>query len=88
MSTPTEDDLDAIPDDELLDLPGEAIPQGWLSEFLGRRAALIHQQDIDELSLELSGDSTRHLMVFPGMDPKEKRRLEEEARRHALLSRC
>ena len=43
MSTPTEDDLDAIPDDQLLNLPEGAIPQGWLSEFFGRRAALIHQ---------------------------------------------
>src|SRR5208282_477473 len=84
MSTPTEDDLDAIPDDELLDLPSGAIPQGWLSEFFGRRAALIHKQDTDELAHELSGDSTRHLFIFPGMDPKEKRRREEEARRRAL----
>jgi hypothetical protein len=38
------------------------------------------------LALELSGDSTRHLMIFPGMDPKEKRRREEEARRSALLA--
>ena len=86
MSTPTEDDLETIPDGELMDLPTGAIPQGWLSEFFGRRAALIHQQDTDELALELSGDSTRHLMIFPGMDPKEKRRREEEARRSALLA--
>ena len=86
MSTPTEEDLDAIPDDQLLDLPEGAIPQGWLSEFFGRRAALIHQQSTDELSLELSGDSTRHLMIFAGVDPKEKRRREEEARRSALLA--
>jgi hypothetical protein len=86
MPTPTEDDLDAIPDDELLALPDGAIPQGWLSEFFGRRAALIHQQDTDELSLELSGDSTRHLMIFPGIDPKEKRRREEEGRRRALVA--
>lgn len=86
MSTPTEDDLETIPDGELLTLPTGAIPPGWLSEFFGRRAALIHQQDTDELALELSGDSTRHLMIFPGMDPKEKRRREEEARRSALLA--
>ena len=86
MSTPTEDDLDTIPDGELLALPEGSIPQGWLSEFFGRRAALIHQQDTDELALELSGDSTRHLMIFPGMDPKEKRRREEEASRRALLA--
>ena len=29
MSTKTEDDFDAIPDDELLALPEGAIPQGW-----------------------------------------------------------
>ena len=86
MSTPTEDDLEIIPDGELLTLPSGAIPPGWLSGFFGRRDALIHQQDTDELSLELSGDSTRHLMIFPGMDPKEKYRREEEARRAALLA--
>jgi hypothetical protein len=86
MSTPTEDDLETIPDGELLALPSGAIPPGWLSEFFGRRAAVIHQQDADELALELSGDSTRHLMIFPGTDPKEKRRREEEARRSALLA--
>ncbi len=86
MSTPTEDDLETIPDGELLALPTGAIPPGWLSEFFGRKAAVIHQQDADELALELSGDSTRHLMIFPGTDPKEKRRREEEARRSALLA--
>jgi len=86
MSTPTEDDLETIPDGELLALPTGAIPPGWLSEFFGRRAALIHQQYTDELALELSGDSIRHLMIFPGVDPKEKRRREEEARRRALLA--
>src|SRR5271170_3600218 len=86
MSTPTEDDLETIPDGELLSLPSGSIPPGWLSEFFGRRAALIHQQDTDELALELSGDSSRHLMIFAGMDPKEKRRREEEARRRALLA--
>lgn len=84
MSTPAEDDRDAIPDDELLDLPSGAIPQGWLSEFFGRRTVMLHQQDIDELALGLSGDSTRHPMIFPGMDPKEKRHREEEARRRSL----
>jgi hypothetical protein len=49
---PAEDDLNAIPDGELLALPGGAIPRGWLSEFLGRKPALLHQQDADELALE------------------------------------
>jgi len=86
MSTPTEDDPETIPDGELMALPSGSIPPGWLSEFFGRRAALIHQQDTDELALELSGDSARHLMIFPGMDPKEKRRREEEDRQRALLA--
>jgi len=87
MSTPTtEDDLDTLPDAELLAMPGITIPQGWLTEFFGRKAALIHQQDTDELALELSGGSTRHLMIFPGTDPKEKQRREEEDRRRAWLA--
>ena len=86
MSTPTEDDLDALPEDELLTLPEGAIPQGWLSEFFGHRAALIHQQDSNELALELSGDSTLHLMIFREMDPKEKRRRKEEEDRRRLLA--
>jgi hypothetical protein len=86
MSTPTEDDLDAIPDGELLALPGGTIPPGWLTAFFGRKAALVHQQDTDELMLELSGDAGRHLMIFPGTDPKEKRRREEADRRRAWLA--
>ena len=73
MSEPKEDDLDALPEGELLTLPDGAIPPGWLSEFFARRAALIHQQDSNELALELSGDSSLHLMIFRDMDPKEKR---------------
>ena len=86
MSTPTEDDLDALPEGELVTLPDGAIPPGWLSEFFGRRAALIHQQDSNELALELSGDSTLHLMIFRDMDPKEKRRRKEEEDRRRLLA--
>jgi hypothetical protein len=85
MSTPNEDDLDALPEGELLTLPDGAIPPGWLTEFFTRRAALIHQQDSNELALELSGDSSLHLMIFRDMDPKEKRRRkEEEDRRRSL----
>jgi hypothetical protein len=72
-----EDDLDAIPEGELLTLPDGAITPGWLTEFFSRRAALIHQQDSNELALELSGDSTLHLMIFRDLDPKEKRRRKE-----------
>jgi hypothetical protein len=45
-------------------LPDGAIPPGWLTEFFARRATLIHQQDSNELALELSGDSSLHLMIF------------------------
>src|ERR1700689_3946955 len=86
MSEPKEDDLDALPEGELLTLPDGAIPPGWLSEFFARRAALIHQQDSNELALELSGDSSLHLMIFRDMDPKEKRRRKDEADRLRLLA--
>ena len=87
MSEPKEDDLDALPEGELLTLPDGAIPPGWLTEFFARRAALIQQQDSNELALELSGDSSLHLMIFRDMDPKEKRRRkEEEDRRRTLLA--
>jgi hypothetical protein len=85
MSTPTEDDLDGLPEGELLTLPEGSIAPGWLSEFFARRAALIHQQDSNELALELSGDSSLHLMIFRDMDPKEKRRRKEEEDRRRLL---
>src|SRR5689334_8976988 len=68
MAEPTEDDLDALPDGELTALPEDEIPQGWLSEFFARRAAAIHQQESNELALELSGDSTLHLMIFREKD--------------------
>ena len=84
MSTPTEDDLDALPDDELLTLPEGAIPPGWLSEFFARRAALIYEQDSNELALELSGYSSLHLMISRDMDPKEKRRRKDEEDRRRL----
>src|ERR1700689_2263631 len=86
MSEPKEDDLDALPEGELLTLPDGAIPPGWLSEFFARRAAVIHQQDSNELALELSGDSSLRLMIFRDMDPKEKRRRQEEEDRRRLLA--
>jgi len=39
MSAPTEDDLDNLPEAELLALPGEAIPPGRLTAFFVRRRA-------------------------------------------------
>lgn len=86
MFGPTEDDLDALPEGELLSLPDGAIPQGWLSQFFARRAAAIYQHDGNELALELSGDSSLHLMIFRDMDPKEKRRRQEDEERRRLLA--
>ena len=86
MSEPEEDDLDALPEGELLTLPDGAIPPGWLTEFFARRAAVVHEQDSNELALELSGDSSLHLMIFRDMDPKEKRRRKEEEDRRRLLA--
>src|SRR5690348_10555575 len=84
MSTPTEDDLDALPEGELLSLPDGAIPQGWLSQFFARRAAAIYQHDSNELALELLGDSSLHLMIFRDQDPRERRRRKEEEDRLRL----
>jgi len=86
MSEPEEDDFDALPEGELLTLPDGAIPPGWLTEFFARRAAAVYQQDSNELALELSGDSSLHLMIFRDMDPKEKRRRKEEEDRRRLLA--
>jgi hypothetical protein len=86
MSTPTEDAPDTLPEGELLALPEGSIPPGWLSEFFARRAGAVYQQDSNELALELSGDSSLHLMIFRDMDPKEKRRRKEEEDRRRLLA--
>src|SRR5947209_6155796 len=86
MSTTAEDDLDALPEGDLLSLPDGAIQPGWLTEFFARRAAVIHQQESNELALELSGDSSLHLMIFRDMDPKEKRRHKEDEDRRRLLA--
>jgi hypothetical protein len=86
MSEPTEDDLDTLPEGELMALPEDEIPQGWLSQFFARRAAMVYQRDSIELELELSGQSSRHLMIFAEMDPNEKRRRKEEEDRRRLLA--
>src|ERR1017187_6636289 len=86
MPESEEDDFDALPEGELLTLPDGAIPPGWLTEFFARRAAVVHKQDSNELALELSGDSSLHLMIFRDMDPKEKRRRKEEEDRRRLLA--
>jgi hypothetical protein len=86
MSTPTDDDLDDVPEDELLAIPGEAIPAGWLTAFFTRRAEVLHQRELDELALERSGNSARHYFIFSGMDPKQRQQREDEARRRAWLA--
>jgi hypothetical protein len=86
MSAPTEDDLDNLPEAELLALPGEAIPPGRLTAFFVRRAALLHQHELDELAFERSGNSARHFLIFPDTDPKQRERREEDARRRAWLA--
>ncbi len=86
MSEPTEEDLGALPEGELMALPEDEIPRGWLSQFFARKAALIRQRDSNELALELSGDSSLHLMIFRDMDPREKRRRREEEERRRLMA--
>lgn len=85
MSAP-ENDLDNLPEAELLALPGEAIPPGRLTAFFVRRAALLHQHELDELAFERSGNSNRHFLIFPDTDPKQRQRREDEERRRAWLA--
>jgi hypothetical protein len=82
----TNEDPVTMPESELLALPGDAIPAGSLSAFFTRKAALLHQHDLDELVLELSGNSARHFMIFADLDPRERRRREEEERRRAGMA--
>jgi hypothetical protein len=83
MSTPTKDDLDTLPEADLLALPGQAIPPGRLTEFFTRRAEILHQRDMGQVMLELSGNSTRRFFIFPETDPKRR---EAEDRRRAGLA--
>ncbi|HXB69153.1 MAG TPA: hypothetical protein VNY05_12965 [Candidatus Acidoferrales bacterium] len=82
----TEDDLDTIPEDKLLALPSQALP-GGLSRLWAIRSNAIHEREVNELALELAGDTSRHLMISPEKDPKEKRRREEEKRLRAWLEK-
>src|SRR2546427_2997751 len=84
MSPKADDELDTMPEAELLALPGEAIPSGRLTAFFTRRAALLHQLELDELAFERSGNSARHFILFSEMDPQERRRREEEEQRRVL----
>jgi hypothetical protein len=77
---------DDLTDDQLLTVPGEDIPSGRLAEYFARRAMVVHDRAFTETMLELSGDSTRHLMIFAGQDPRERRRIEDDSRRRAWLA--
>jgi hypothetical protein len=80
-------DKDAdLTDDQLLTVPGGDMPPGWLTTFFTRRAEVSHQRELIEMSLERSGDSARHFIIFPDMDPKERQRREEEERHRAWLA--
>jgi hypothetical protein len=83
MPDKTEDDLDTMPEAELLAMPSQALP-GGLSHLWAIRANAIHERELNELALELAGDSGRPFMIFHDQDPKEKRRREEERRREQL----
>src|ERR1700722_226950 len=85
MSKTTEDDLETLTEDELLVLPEEALP-GDPSRLRAIRSTEAHERDFDELLLELAGDTSRHLMISPEKDPREKQRREEQHRREQQLA--
>lgn len=77
-----DDDIETMPEGDLLTLPSGNVPSGLLTMLWARHSAVIYQRRIEELNNELSGAYTRHVMLFPGQSPEEKRkRQEEEARR-------
>jgi hypothetical protein len=81
----TTDDDDNLTDDQILDLPTQALP-GDLSRLWSARADTAREREFNEMLLELTGDSTRHLMIFPDQDPRAKRPREEADRRRAWLA--
>lgn len=83
MSAKTEDDPGTMPEAELLALPEQALPDD-LSRLRAIRSNEIHEREFNELLLELTGDTSRHLMISPDQDPKEKQRREEQHRREQL----
>src|ERR1039458_6117373 len=76
------DDDDNLTDDQLLEMPTEALP-GDLSRLWTVRAAAIHNREFNELVDELTGASSRHLMIFADRDPIVKRQREIDAARRA-----
>lgn len=80
-----DDDIETMPDGDLLTIPSGNIPSGVLTMLWARHSAVIYQRRIDELNRELSGAYTRHVMLFPGQSPEEKRRREEEEARRRYV---
>jgi hypothetical protein len=76
-----DDDIETMPEGDLLTLPSGNIPSGLLTVLWARHSAVVYQRRIEELNLELSGAYTRHVMLYPGQSPEEKRRPEEEEQR-------
>jgi hypothetical protein len=72
------DDDDNLTDDQLLEMPTEALP-GDLSRLWTARAAAVHNPEFNDLVAELTGASKSHLMIFRDQDPRVKRQREEEA---------
>jgi hypothetical protein len=82
----TAENDDDLTDSELLSLPGESIKPGQLSSYFARRSALISQRNLDQVWLELSGASIRHVMLFGEQDPRVKQQREDEERRRAWFA--
>ena len=72
------DDSD-IPEDKLLELPEQALPDG-LSRLWAIRSGLLHERELDEVNRERAGDAPPH-MLMPWNDPREIRRVQEKRRR-------
>ena len=77
------DDED-IPEAQLLTLPETALPQGGLARLWAIRANALHDRDFNELLRELTGASSRHLMITAEHDPQEKEKRAERHRREQL----
>ena len=80
-----DDDIETMPEDDLLTIPSGNVPPGLLTMLWARHSAVIYQRRIEELNRELSGAYTRHVMLFPGQSPEEKRRREEEEARRRYV---
>jgi hypothetical protein len=67
----------------LLSLPETAVGSDiW--KFWAQRAEKVQEVNIAELALERAGDSSRHLMILPEDDPKEKQKRDDRKRREQI----